>query len=299
MTRDTNRSIPGSRPAALLALLVCLTSLPGCVFYIGSDGDWHHSSSSSSKAKHHETRTFDIAHVPGTPIQVRTKMGSVNVRRGDVDAVHIEASLRCTSEKRLARTEIVAERGAGGELRVHVEWPDGKRKKSEGCSFEITVPDADGVHVESSFGPVAVYGLSGRATLDTSYGSVRVERHDGPVDADTSFGGIELFDVTGRVDARTSYGGVIVSLTDDNCGPVSIDTSFGGVEFHAGRAFRGTLDMRTSFGDVDISGSGGAGVPIRYLSKKKTSARVCIGEDRQHSSSIGTSYGAIQVRLAD
>ena len=135
---------------------------PACVFHVGG-GSWHHSYSSDD-AKYRETREFEVAHVPGSAIRVSTKMGSVRVRRGDVDAVRIVAKLRCKTEDRLERTEIVAERTDGGDLRVRVEWPNGKRKDAEGCSFEITVPDARGVEVRSTYGAVSLAGLKGKAS---------------------------------------------------------------------------------------------------------------------------------------
>ena len=47
----------------------------------------------------------------------------------------------------------LAERQDNGALAVSVEWPEGKRRNREGCSFEIRIPDAVDPTLRTSNGP--------------------------------------------------------------------------------------------------------------------------------------------------
>lgn len=281
----------------ILAPVLCFALLPGCLGYIGD------------QARFKETRYMTVPHESGSAIRVDTTNGGVSLEAGVGSEVQIEANLACTTEERLAQTEIIANR-VNGALHVEVKWPDGRRQNGEGCSFTITLPEASGVEVHTSNGAIKSTGLGGVADLHTSNGGitlvkhngavtartsngrVRVESTTGDVTAGTSNGAIEIQDARQRVDASTSNGRVAVTLTDSAAGPVRLRTSNGGIDLALGSSFKGELTMSTSNGGLHVDEFTNAS----RVSIRKTSGSVVFGEGGQ--SELSTSNGAIHVRSA-
>jgi DUF4097 and DUF4098 domain-containing protein YvlB len=228
--------------------------------------------------------------------------------RADRDDVEVVANLRAASEERLAATEIVAERLADGTLSVYVRWPDGHRKSREGCSFEVSLPDAVGVEVHSANGPLTIDGLGGHAELSTSNGSIDVRNHAGSVTATTSNGAIGAIDVQGtievessngnielsgvadRVKAHSSNGRIEIALTDDSAGPIDARTSNGAVVLRLGSAFAGELVVDTTNGSIRMDDLPGAQV----TKHDKSSAMLVFGQANQQSTAR-SSNGSISI----
>ncbi|MCG3121916.1 MAG: hypothetical protein GIKADHBN_00289 [Phycisphaerales bacterium] len=228
------------RVCSALALSAAATLLGGCVGL-----GWE-------PANFKATRTLNVAHVAGKAVDVETGNGAISVVRGSTSEVTIVANLKATTQERLDATVVSADRDPDGTLVVRVLWPE-QRKGSEGCSFEITVPDAVGVRVDTSNGGVTLAGLAGEAVLETSNGAIKVRDHNGSVHADTSNGAIELVEVGGPVFADTSNGAVTVVLRMDAAGPVNVSSSNGAIDVTLSPEFGGTLDADTSNGSVSFS----------------------------------------------
>lgn len=304
------------RRISSLARLVALSTLvsawavapAGCI--IVNDGHDHDDWSGSSRVVK-ETRRFEIAHQPATPMYVRTENGSIEVDAAPQSAsVVVTAIVRAKTEERLANTKVIAERDAEGAVRVSVAWPDDKRLSNEGCSFEIVTPDARGVDLDTSNGSVRIAGLSGGANLVSSNGKITIASHQGDVTARTSNGnidaerisgslngrtsngGIGARDIGGAVDLDTSNGSVDVRLADSSSGPVRVDSSNGGVDVECGKGFSGSVVMSTS--NASTRFRDGSGRVIR--GKDRLEASVGAGGPR---STISTSNGSIEVRVVN
>ncbi len=299
-----------------LARLVALSTLAstwamapaGCI--IVNDGHDHDGwSGSSSVVK--ETRRFEVAHQPATPMAVKTENGSIEVDAApESKSVVVTAIVCAKNEERLSRTKVIAERDAEGSVRVSVVWPDDKRLSNEGCSFEITTPDARGVDLDTSNGSVRISGLSGAANLASSNGKITVASHQGDVTARTSNanidaervsgslngrtsnGAIAAREIGGAVDVDTSNGSVNVRLADSSAGPVRVDSSNGGVDVECGKGFTGSVVMSTS--NASTRFRDGAGRVVR--GKDHLEAAVGAGGPR---STISTSNGSIEVRVVN
>ncbi|MGE5609405.1 MAG: DUF4097 family beta strand repeat-containing protein [Bacillota bacterium] len=277
----------------MVVFLAGLLSKTGCVSIWAESADFK------------ETRNLTVAHQAGSPIRVATTNGAVSVQRALVAEVTIKAEIRAISEQRLADTRIIAER-RDGALVVEVAWPDGQRKGSEGCSFEISVPDAKDADVRTGNGSITLTGLAGKAYARTSNGSITITGQDGSVDADTSNGairikaatgeliaktsngGIEIEDATGHVEASTNNSRIKVRLADSNPGPVQLHTSNGSIDLAVGKGFVGELKMSTVNGSVNFSAPANA----KEVNVHKNSARLVIGENK-HASEVHTSNGSI------
>jgi len=271
-------------PLALLLSAALVGSLPmlgGCIIIAGSSG-------CSESAPHHETRTSTVPHVTGRALYVETGNGEVDIHRAGTDQVTVTAKIRATTDERLKAARVVTERDADGTLRVTVEWPDNKRRGSEGCSFDIAIPDAIGVTAQSSNGGITLRGLAGDADLRSSNGEIDVRDHDGAVRARTSNGGIELVNVT-KVDADSSNGSVNIRLRSDATGPVRADTSNGNVTLEVGPAFAGEVVCSTSNGS--IRDRTGRATSTTQHSNKRATFR--FGDGGQ--STLDTSNGTITI----
>lgn len=222
-----------------------------------------------------KTVSLDIEHVSGSAIDVESENGSVKVRGSDeAQSVSVSAEIRAKTVERLEATKIIASRNGEGALVLRVEWPENKREGSEGVSFDVTLPDAHGVTINTGNGRIELENLSGDARLDTSNGRIMVGDHDGPVFANTSNGRIEVDDIDGPVRLRTSNGRVIASdvngvvdivtsngsieieLEDGVQGPSSAKTSNGSITLSIGGSLKGTLDLSTSNAQILVKRAG-------------------------------------------
>lgn len=296
--------------AGVLLLAGAAGMATGCVAHVGGHGG-HWGWGESVK----ETRVMTVAAVAGKPIDVKSKNGGVTIKATKRSDVQITAKLQAKSQERLETVKVLAERQADGTLRIRPVWPEGESAwgwssatQGDGCTFDIEVPDAVGVKVETSNGGVTLSNLSGKAVLDTSNGGVNVNEHAGDLTIDTSNGGVhvegidgalkietsnaavEAKDVLGAVTIDTSNGGVDVELAKDNAGPVHISSSNGGVDLTVGPAFKGTLAVDTSNGKVTVPSDLG-----KVVKKGKTSATVEVGEGGGAKSVVDTSNGSVSV----
>ncbi|TVQ31121.1 MAG: hypothetical protein EA376_11095 [Phycisphaeraceae bacterium] len=237
---------------------------------------------------HEETRVVETDAVPLGALVVDTRNGSINVSRSDGPGAVITARLKARSQERLEQVEVVAHRRDDGALHVYVEWPDGRARSGEGCSFDISVPDAEGLQLTTSNGSVAARGFRGESRLRTSNGSVSIRDHDGPVSLRTSNGRITAEEVSGPIELRTSNGGVRARLTPDNPGPVNVRSSNGTITLALGAAFEGDLELRTSNGRISLDDV--EGMNLRSVSRSEVLLRA--GDGDAHSV-VRTSNGSI------
>lgn len=287
--------LPAVALTAFAALLACVTTLSGCV--------------PGMSATFRNTVSLTVPHQEPSGLRVLARNGRVTVTR-DAGAgdVRISAEIRAVSEDRLKDVKVVAERDEQGALAIAAVWPGGQPKDNEGISFDIVVPSATGVAIESSNGALDVRGLTGPASLKTSNGAVSVAGHEGPVTVNTSNGRITISDVPGVIETRTSNGTIIVTnagqavtadtsngkievrLLPTSAGPVNLDTSNGGVLLEVGPAFAGRLDVDTSNGAIRT----GEGLNASLISQDRTNLSLQFGESSARSV-IDTSNGSVTI----
>lgn len=279
----------------------CLLSAAGLTFLAGCGWNGY--------ATVDETRASMAVLEASEAIEVRTRNGSVSIRKGYVDSVSISATLKARSDERLAEMQVTQTETDAG-LVIGVEPAGGVWKNGEGASFEIIVPGADGVLVRSGNGAIHVEGLGGHADLSTSNGRITVLDHDGSIAADSSNGKLELERINGDVNASTSNGSitaidlqasaklhtsngrVTARLSDNAAGPLNIRTSNGSVRVEVGEAFQGVLSASTSNGNLQVEG--GKNVQLESLSKRRVT--LSIGSAGP-SSEIRTSNGSLTIQL--
>ncbi len=270
-----------------LALMAPTLGCVGVAGLSGCDAPWK---------TYDATRAINLSagEAAASPLRVKTRNGSVKVVRVEAGASEIKvvANIRAATPERLEAIVIDVSKEPDGTLFVRPTPPDGQWRSSEGVGFEIFLPGANGVEIDTGNGAISIAGLSGKALLKTSNGSIRIDGHDGDVDADTSNGRIEALGVSGVVKADTSNGRIEVTLAEGVEGPVDLDTSNGSITLEVGAAFGGELKASTSNGSVNIE------APGADVSKKRSSATVRFARSGG-ASVLDTSNGSITVRVRD
>jgi hypothetical protein len=239
-------------------------------------------------------QTLTVPHVTGAPLMVDTAIGSITVKKSNRADVQITAKISAISAERLAAAKIVTTRGVDDTLTVRCQWPDGQPKPREACSFEVEVPDAVGVTLNSENGNVTASDLAGQAHLLTTNGNVEVDRHAGPVRAVTTNGTITVSEVGGAVKAFTANGAVDIALAPNAAGPIDADGVNSTIKLTVGHAFTGNLSLGATNGSVSVDPS----LEARASGNDPHEMRIAFGNGDQKSSAT-TVNGTVRVNVAD
>lgn len=235
-----------------------------------------------------QTITTPLPHVQGSGLQVKARNGTIVVKRAEGNELTIVAMLRMASEERIKESELRVDRSEGNVVSIRLRPPEDKWQSREGCSFEISLPDAVGVTLDSGNGSISLSGMSGPAKLKTSNGRITVAGHDGPVEAETSNGSVKVEGVSGRLKVRTSNGAISAEVAGS--GPVELRSSNGAISLDVTRSFAGTMRVETSNGSIVTP----KGVEVEKPSRGKRLVKFG-GEGEE--SAVRTSNGSVTVRV--
>lgn len=245
----------------------------------------------ASAAKLEETidRTLDLR--PGATVTLDNTNGSVTVNSWDQPRVRIHAVKRIDGDSDSAREALAALkveiRGTAQGVEIDTKYPkrDGSgfldflmgNSLSASVSYELTVPRAANVKIETVNGAVRVSDVSGAADLETTNGRIEVVRCAGSVDADTTNGSInvELTQVTAgkAMKFETTNGAISLTVPPSLAATVDAETTNGSI--HADlpittrdfskHAIRGTINgggpeigLHTTNGSIAIKSVGAA-----------------------------------------
>jgi DUF4097 and DUF4098 domain-containing protein YvlB len=135
--------------------------------------------------------------------------------------------------------------------------------------YDVTVPSSAQVQVVVDSGSIAASGISG-ISIDTGSGSLDVENVQGPVSIHTDSGditarnikgqatmeggsgSIRVTGVNGQLKATTSSGDVVVREATLS-GQSALKTNSGSVRFEGALDPRGTYQLSTNSGDIDLT----------------------------------------------
>lgn len=191
--------------------------------------------------------------------------GAVSVRGWDRDEVLVRERIQAWGPSRDDARRIagaVRVHTAGGE--IYSEGPDNGRGRGYAVSYIIYVPRRMDLRVNTSNGPLAVYGVTGRMDL---------RAHNGPV---------ELSALGGDVRARAENGPLAVHLTGSRWNGEGLDaeTTNGPVDLSVPDGYRATLTTGTVNGPMNVdmpltvqgrfprqftTQLGGGGAPVRVV----------------------------------
>ena len=206
-------------------------------------------------------------------LQVETGSGSIDVRTGSSNEVHVVGHIR-TSNWFFGSPEGAVERlekdppiqQSGNDIRIgHIDDPSLRRNIS--ISYEVTVPASTQLRSSTGSGNQDVSGLTGTVEASTGSGNVKLADIGAGVRAHSGSGNINIDNVKGSVYVRTGSGSIRakdiaggfdgetgsghLSLDQTSPGSVRAETGSGGLDLHN---VRGSLQARAGSGDIKADG---------------------------------------------
>jgi hypothetical protein len=213
-----------------------------------------------SRIRHCETRALGMRAASGRPLRVDGGgNGGVDVLAWDRDSIDVQANIAVN-----ARSEEDA-RAIAREIRIEVkdgavtaDGPANRRGASWWVNFEVRVPRATDLDVESSNGPLSVEGVRGKMELRTSNGPLTLTDLAGDVRGRTSNGPVSVRLSGPRwegdgLDVSTSNGPVDLILPNEYAAHLVTGTVNGPIRVDFPVTVQGRIDRRI---ETDIGGGG-------------------------------------------
>lgn len=183
--------------------------------------------------------------------------GGVTVEGWERAEVEVRAKVwaRAGSEERAEEianaVDVRMDRG-----RLGAEGPDTGRRESWGVSWEIMVPRATDLDIETFNGGIGVADVSGRIRFEALNGGVRLTEIAGDVQGRTTNGGLHI-ELAGSswsgegLDVETTNGGVTVRVPEDYSARLETGTVNGGIDVDFPVRVQGRIGRRltTTLGD--------------------------------------------------
>ncbi|MEU6679775.1 DUF4097 family beta strand repeat-containing protein [Streptomyces sp. NPDC046925] len=171
-------------------------------------------------------------------LTIKTPKPSLFGRTGTVD-VTVELPAGSRTDTTGAWTQVIGE-GRLGQTRV---------KTSSG---DVRLDTTGPLHLTASHGSITVDHVEGAAEISTSSGSLRLGTVDGTATLKNSHGTTTIGTVTGELRVRGANGDIDIAHAEDS---VTAVTAHG--TLRVGEATRGTIQLETSFGAIEIGVSEG------------------------------------------
>ena len=239
------------------------------------------------------TRTLSVA--GPVELTVSTGSGSIEVRTGSTDEVHILGRIRAhgVGWNGLSADELVRRieadppiRQSGRAVRLG-PLEDRLLRQGVSISYEVTVPPNTSVRTNSGSGGQRIDGV--RSEVDASAGSGRIVigHVAGPVRASAGSGAIELIDTAGGLDVSTGSGSI---RADGVEGSVRARAGSGRVQL-AIESTAGDVDVSTGSGSIAVSGVRG-GVRLRA-----GSGRIVVDGAPIRDWNVRANSGSVEMRL--
>ncbi len=250
----------------LIALALIVLFIVMCANWIAADGVFSPTHDINPDTIGPVTRSFQVG---DHPLVVINGHGSdVNIHAGNAGAVTITARRHGSGlGPNPNDTKILYNQSQDNQGRDHLTI--GADPAFRDVDYDVTVPAGAQVQVTVSSGSIAASGISG-ITIDTGSGSLDVQSIQGPVNIhtdsgditarnlkgqvtmDADSGSIRVNGVNGQLKATTHSGDVVVREATLS-GQSTLKTDSGSVRFEGALDPKGTYQMATHSGDIDLT----------------------------------------------
>jgi hypothetical protein len=234
-------------------------------------------------------------------LAVGTGSGSIAIRQGAPDAVHVVARIRGRAwlggnlEERIRRIEATPPiEQRGNVLRIgHITDRDLVRNIS--ISYEVTTPAEATVQSQTGSGDQTIDDVRGPVAISTGSGSIQVRRIVSDVNASTGSGDIDGDDLRAGFAGRTGSGSIHVNgiggaaRARTGSGDVDIVTGSGSIDVTGARQ---GLRVRAPSGDIRLDGRPGRDWTVSIASG---SIRVRFAPDSAFELNARTASGGVDV----
>lgn len=245
-------------------------------------------------------------------LQVETGSGSIDVRTGNSNEVHLVGHIYASdwfggddAEARIKKIENNPPvQQSGNDIRIgHIDDPELKHNIS--ISYELVVPASTELKASSGSGSQTISGVSGALEANTGSGSLKISDIGSSVRAHTGSGSIDIDGAKGSVYARAGSGSIHARdvaggfdgetgsghLTLDQSAPGSVraETGSGGLELHN---VRGSLQAQAGSGSIKADGEATGGW---ILHTGSGSVQLHLPEDASFDLNAHTGSGSINL----
>lgn len=197
-----------------------------------------------------------------TVVEVRPADESKELDRKIADQTRVEFANRTLLVKTPRQHTLF---GKPGSIDVVIELPAGSevRGKSaiaalraEGrlgdCKFktalgDIAIDQAGSLDLSSAAGDIAVDRATGHAEITTGSGALRLGVIDGPMVVKNSNGTTSIGEVTGDLRVNAANGDITIGVTH-----ADVDAKTANGSIRVGEVVRGSVDLRTALGELEI-----------------------------------------------
>jgi hypothetical protein len=215
-------------------------------------------------------QTVDVK--PGTAVHVETRNGRIRVVEGRDGKVRIKSikKVRATTDPRKLLDQVkVVVRQKGDTLYVTAEHPAGSFTKQYGVGFELTVPKATRLSIETHNGSALLGRMHGAAKISTRNGSIKAEHVAGALTAVTRNGSIRVGGASSAFDLRSRNGSIRVHIADGTqlTGKSVVVTHNGSIRVSAPPTLSAELQAETRNGRVRSDFALGASARTRAAGK--------------------------------
>ena len=201
--------------------------------------------------------------------------GGVQVSGWSHDIVEVRAKVWANARSVERAQELAGEvRVVANGGHLSAEGPDTGRRESWGVSWELMVPHATDLDLETHNGGITISDVRGRIRFDALNG------------------GVHLSGTAGDVEGHTTNGGLHVELDGDGWDGLGLDveTINGGVTVSVPRNYSAQLETRTVNGGINVD------FPVTVQGRIGRSLDVRLGEGGRRVRAVTTNGGVNIVR---
>jgi len=280
-------------PKALLLIVVVVAAIGfnrGCV----GRGTWANSE-----------EEIDLPALGVHTVLIRTDNGTIQVRptRGDSDTIHVRAIIRAAgSDENAAQAcldavDIITPTSGPADSVQEIRWawsdPNWSSQKAE-VSFEVSLPAALDLNVETENGKIDVVGATGDCELKSRNGAIRAWAVAAQrISASTQNGAIDIESPAGEIDLTTTNGKIVAALTGTTVSKGTLKTQNGEIRLSIDPAANVQFRCKTNNGRITNS------LPLGDV--KKSSRRGLTGQlgDSGGTIDVSSNNGAIRLEKID
>ncbi|MHC5061820.1 MAG: DUF4097 family beta strand repeat-containing protein [Planctomycetota bacterium] len=260
----------------------CLLSLTLSTFIVGCVScDINFGDFGGGMGKEEFERTEQLSAPIGTEatLNAETQVGSITVGGADVTECSVTATITTkapTTEEaeQLAHAVKIKLEPEGDGLRLHVEKPEKKRRRSVKVSFDIMVPVETSLQLESNVGDIEVINIAGA------------------IEATTNVGDIDCNGAESDVDLETNVGEVIAAYSDtaESVFDAKLETNVGEVRFAGPADLSAKIDASTNVGSIETQ------LPLTVTGQLGKSVRGTVGKGEARATvRLRTNVGSIEI----
>jgi len=256
--------------ASLACSLSLLIFVVGCDIHIGDFGG----------VEFERTEQLSAPIAAGSTLTAETQVGSITVTGADVTDCNVTATITAKAPtqaeaEKLAQQVKIKLGPDGNDLRLHVEKPAKKRRRSIEVSFDIAIPVETSLQLESNVGQIEVSNIAGAIRATTNVGEINCK------------------EAASDVDLETNVGEVIVAYSDtaESTFDAELETNVGDISFAGPLELSAKVNASTNIGSIETK------LPLTVTGKIEKSVHGTIGKGESKATvRLRTNVGSIEIQ---